>query len=608
MKFWIGYHIESDGTVTNKPFYLDSTLLRRHLGVFGTTGSGKTVFCKTVLEEAARSRIPVIALDPQGDLASLAIPGNPNTLAEKGISLEALQDFKDKVAVRVFTPASTKGAPISVNPLIMPSRRADEEDVIRIIDNSARTLIRVLIKTTGLPSSYESKAFAVVYEILKKFWDKRRDLSDLSELADLVVTDPKILGINLDKYMSERERERLGQALRSLTIGTSQLLFDTGDPIDFSKIIEPVKGKTPLNIFFLKTLRSEEEKMFFISILLSQLYTWMLQQGSSRNPRLIFFTDEIAPFVPAGSRKPGPKDTYLMIFRQARKYGVICMAATQSPKDIDYKAFDQFNTLSLGRIISPQSQKAVAHLLDNAIGQRDQDPYVDEIAHLTVSKFMVVNPNFPDTVERVKTRWLLTDHVTLSEEDIRRLARGKQILSFKAAPRPAPLKTPVKPAPQPVRKTLPRLAPETGKLTTAQERIKQIPTRLPDIERLSHDDVINSLLARLEKIARTEFGLPFLRELVSKEKLDFERARVYYINEVRAAINQGLAVVSREGKQRLLVYDFERLFLALTKKLRIDPGKVNIRHIRERFENIVKRAQINSILRRIVMGESFLKY
>ena len=595
MKFWIGYEIATDGTVTNKPFYLDSSMLFRHLGVFGTTGSGKTVLCKTVLEEAARSKIPVIALDPQGDLASLALPGNPEKIAEKGISLELLQEFKDRVAVRIFTPASTKGAPISVNPLIMPSRKADEEDVIRIIDNSTRTLVRVLIKTAGLPSSYESKAFAVIYEILKKFWDRKKSVSDLSELADLVITDPKILGIPLDKYCSDRERERLSHALRSLTIGTSQLLFDTGDPIDFSKIIEPVKGKTPLNVFFLKTLRSEEEKMFFISILLSQLYTWMLQQGSSRTPRLIFFTDEIAPYIPAGTIKPGPKDTFLMIFRQARKYGVICMAATQSPKDIDYKGLDQFNTLGLGRIISPQSQKAIAHLLDNALGQLDQTPLVDELAHLTVAKFLIVNPGLKGNAVRVKTRWLLTDHVTLTEEDIRRLAQGKQILSFE------PPKPPEKPKP------IPKLAP-TGRLTSTQEKAKAIPTKLPDIEKISHDDVINALLARLEKIARVEFGLPFLRELITTNEMDYEKAVVYYVNEVRQAVKQGLAVIRREGKRKLLVYDFERLFLALTKQLRIDPNKVNVKHVRQRFEGIVRRAQINSILRRIVMGEPFLEY
>ena len=778
MKFWIGYEFTPDGEVTDKLVHLDANMLRRHLGTFGTTGSGKTVFCKIILEEAARHGIPIIALDPQGDLASLAMPGDPEELERNGISRELQKEFQDKVAVRIFTPASSKGARISVNPLVLPSRKADPEDVIRIIDNSSRTLVRVLIKTAGLPGTHESRAFAVIFEILKFFWDRKRDISDLAELADLVALTPEELGIPLDKYMKPAERLRLSHAIRSLTIGTSQLLFSTGEPIDFSRIIEKVEGKTPLNIFFLKTLRSEEEKMFFISILLSQMYSWMLQQGSSKIPRLVFFTDEIAPFVPAGSLKPGPKDTFLMLFRQARKYGIICMVATQSPRDLDYKAFDQFNTLSLGRIISPQSQKTIQHLLDQSIGEQNQAPLIDEISRLTLARFLVVNPVFPNNLIRVRTRWLLTQHLTLTEEDIQRLSQGKKILSFDETPTPRPLlkgrteqapkiptdaeqkpktkvpkaipkqqpKTPqdipkqepetpptieireavvpktvretAEPKPRRVRdrglpkpsqapvdsvsaqettetqpkdittpkpvirvtpsepsveivppkpveittpaptvkvtitepvvetettpvtrtktrtkpktrtrtrtrtKTTTRTSPKpkprstttiepvplTGSLTKEQELVPQIPTKLTDYDKLSHDDVLNALLARLEKIARSKFGLPFLKELIKEKEMSYEKAEVYYVNELRVAIEQGLAVSEGEEEKRRLVYDFERLFKALTKKLCVNPSKVNISHIKRRFEDVVKRAKINSIVSRILKGKPFLRY
>ena len=41
--------------------------------VVGPKGSGKTVLCKIVVEEAVRCGIPVICIDPQGDLCSLAV-------------------------------------------------------------------------------------------------------------------------------------------------------------------------------------------------------------------------------------------------------------------------------------------------------------------------------------------------------------------------------------------------------------------------------------------------------------------------------------------------------------------------------------------------------
>ena len=47
--------------------------LQRHFACFGSSGSGKTVASKVLIEELARQGIPIIAFDPQGDIASLAL-------------------------------------------------------------------------------------------------------------------------------------------------------------------------------------------------------------------------------------------------------------------------------------------------------------------------------------------------------------------------------------------------------------------------------------------------------------------------------------------------------------------------------------------------------
>ena len=39
--------------------------------MLGSTGSGKTVMAKTVIEEATMAGIPSLIIDPQGDLARL---------------------------------------------------------------------------------------------------------------------------------------------------------------------------------------------------------------------------------------------------------------------------------------------------------------------------------------------------------------------------------------------------------------------------------------------------------------------------------------------------------------------------------------------------------
>src|SRR5215217_8194640 len=51
----------------------DSKDLVTHGVVLGMTGSGKTGLCLAVLEEAAMDGIPVIAIDPKGDIANLLL-------------------------------------------------------------------------------------------------------------------------------------------------------------------------------------------------------------------------------------------------------------------------------------------------------------------------------------------------------------------------------------------------------------------------------------------------------------------------------------------------------------------------------------------------------
>ena len=55
------------------PIDLEPRHLRTHGVVVGMTGSGKTGLCLVLLEELARQRIPVIAIDPKGDLGNLAL-------------------------------------------------------------------------------------------------------------------------------------------------------------------------------------------------------------------------------------------------------------------------------------------------------------------------------------------------------------------------------------------------------------------------------------------------------------------------------------------------------------------------------------------------------
>src|SRR4029078_7890923 len=72
--FYLGKEYDLDRRETTDQLVLyDSRHLTTHAVCVGMTGSGKTGLCLSLLEEAAIDNIPVIAIDPKGDLGNLLL-------------------------------------------------------------------------------------------------------------------------------------------------------------------------------------------------------------------------------------------------------------------------------------------------------------------------------------------------------------------------------------------------------------------------------------------------------------------------------------------------------------------------------------------------------
>jgi len=313
----------------------------RHLMVLGASGSGKTVLCKCVMEEAVRNDIPLIIVDPQGDIASIGLKGNPEETKKHGTPLAIQEEFFEKARVNIFTPASSKAIPISVNPLRFPSEDTPREESILAIDMTATSLASFLGYDLGSDAGKGAKAY--LFTVLEHLWQERQAIKDMGDLADIVLRPPsKIRGILFD-LVTKKEPQEIARKLRFLTVGTPSLLFQMGVQIDIDMFLDRSDGKVPVNIIYMNTLNSENDKQFFLATLLRELYCWMLK-NPSEDVQLLFYVDEIAPYIPPYPRNPPPKEAYALLFKQARKYGIGLVAATQNVTDIDYKALAQVNT------------------------------------------------------------------------------------------------------------------------------------------------------------------------------------------------------------------------------------------------------------------------
>lgn len=409
MSFFLG---KEQGTKTLVELPVET--LHRHLMAIGASGSGKTVLCKCIMEEAVRHNIPVIIVDPQGDISSLALKGDTETVESYGVPLTIQEEFFEKARIAIFTPASSKGIPISVNPLSFPSEDTPHEEAIVALDMIATSLTSFL--GYDLDSDAGKGAKAYLFTLLEHLWRKRETIKDMGHLAELVIKAPREITEILQSFVTKREPEEIARKLRFLTVGTPSLMFQKGVQINMNMFMDKSDGKVPVNIIYMNTLSSSNDKQFFLATLLRELYCWMLK-NPAENIQLILYVDEIAPYIPPYPRNPPPKEAYAYLFKQARKYGVGLVAATQNITDIDYKALAQVNTWCLGRLMTQQDIARVKQIIQS-IDPIHAEMVLQKLPSLRTGEFLILSPDVYDDVVNLQVRWLVTDHKTMDEQDI----------------------------------------------------------------------------------------------------------------------------------------------------------------------------------------------
>ena len=399
---------------TETPVELPVEALHRHLMALGASGSGKTVLCKCMMEEAVRHDIPVVIVDPQGDISSLALKGDPEKMENHGIPLAMQEEYFDKARIAIFTPASSKGIPISVNPLSFPSEDTPHEEATLALDMTATSLASFLGYDLNSDAGKGAKAY--LFTLLEHLWRKGETIQDMGHMAEIVLNPPSEIIEMLQSFVTKSEPQEIARKLRFLTVGTPSLMFQKGVQIDMDMFMDRSDGKVPLNIIYLNTLSSANDKEFFLATLLRELYCWMLK-NPSEDVQLLFYVDEIAPYIPPYPRNPPPKEAYAFLFKQARKYGVGLVAATQNITDIDYKALAQVNTWCLGRMMTRQDIARVKQIIQS-IDPTHAEAVLQKLPSLRTGEFLMLSPDVYDDVVNFQVRWLVTEHLTLDEKDI----------------------------------------------------------------------------------------------------------------------------------------------------------------------------------------------
>ncbi len=398
--------------------------LLRHAIALGSSGSGKTVLCKAVVEEAVRHGVPVIAIDPQGDIASLALGPPPDReLAANGGDVTLAHELRNKADVVVFTPASKKGVPLCADPIDADLGGIALDERPHAITRAASRIAALLGYDLG--SDEGAGVLAVFDRCLAELLDTGHEAPSFAAIIDHLSK----LGDGITRYAQYLDPKKIRAAIRRaarLDVGSRRLLFHDGIPIDIAVLLGRTgvgatpPGKTRVSVIYLNTLHAAADKEFIVAAIADRLYSWMLRNPSPTLQALLYI-DEVAPFIPP-VRKPPCKDDLELVFRQGRKYGVGCLIATQNPGDVDYKALSQFGTWAIGRLATRQDLKKVEPAL-RAVAGADTESIIAELPALKPGELVVISPDHHDAPSALATRRLYNVHETLDENVIERLAR-----------------------------------------------------------------------------------------------------------------------------------------------------------------------------------------
>jgi hypothetical protein len=457
--FYLGrrYDLAASRVASDEPLLYDAKDLCTHAVIVGMTGSGKTGLAVALLEEAAIDGIPVIAIDPKGDLGNLLLTfpaldaasfrpwideadaaRRGHTPDEEAQSVadrwrggladwdqppERIARFAAAADRAIYTPGSRAGRPLALlRSLGAPAAAviADDEALRERVHSTASGLLGLL----GVDADpLRSREHILVSTLLDRAWRDGKNL-DLGALIASVQKPPlaKVGVLDLESFFPAKERGELALALNNLAASPAFAAWAEGEPLDAARLLYTEDGRPRISIVSIAHL-SDAERMFVVTLVLAELVSWMRAQPGTSSLRALLYMDEVFGFFPPVANPPA-KTAMLTLLKQARAYGLGVVLATQNPVDLDYKGLSNAGTWFLGRLSTQRDKTRVIEGLEGvAAGAGFDRASLDAtLSALPPRTFLLRNVHEDEPVV-FQSRWALSYLAgPLTRDQIRRLS------------------------------------------------------------------------------------------------------------------------------------------------------------------------------------------
>lgn len=422
----------------------DSKDLTTHAVIVGMTGSGKTGLGITLLEEAAIDGVPAIVIDPKGDMGNLLLnfpqmsAGElrpwlekseaarrgqtldeyaeatartwQNGLAQWHQPLDRIQRLRDAADVGIYTPGSDAGLQLSILKSLdapPPTVQADADAFREHVSASVAGLLTLLDID---PDPLRSREFILLSNILEQAWRAGQNL-DLPALIHQVQSPPfqKIGIMDLEAIYPGSARMQLAMTLNNVLASPGFASWTQGEPLNVARLLHTESGQPRLSVLSIAHL-PDRERMFFVTVLLNDVLSWMRSQPGTSSLRALLYMDEVFGYLPPTANPPS-KVPLLTLLKQARAFGLGVVLATQNPVDLDYKGLSNAGTWFLGRLQTERDKQRVLDGLEGAStasGVEFDRRGIEQTLSGLGSRVFLMNNVHEDAPVTFQTRWALS--------------------------------------------------------------------------------------------------------------------------------------------------------------------------------------------------------